>query len=63
MDTSINIGDVCRIDDDLLLHRVYEESDQEGRPRLAQGVGQHQVYGLGGGSPGGGDHVAAARSL
>ena len=43
----INISDICRIDDDLLLHRVYEESDQEGRAGLAQGVGQHQVYGLG----------------
>ena len=47
MDTSINIGGIYRIDDDLLLHRVYEESDQEWGAGLAQGVGQHQVDGLG----------------
>ena len=43
----INISDICRIDENLLLHRVYEKSDQEGGAGLAQGVGQHQVYGLG----------------
>ena len=44
---SLPVSDMFRVDDDLLLHRVYEKSDQEGRAGLAQGVGQHQVYGLG----------------